>query len=129
MNFCQSSMYSYGLTHFSNNKINVLISRSENLYILKNHLFKGERKKFSKTLVTSVFDKILHYTKKLSFKNQFFNVLANFIFVSHLKIHPAVHLNTSKAVKKKSCHCSQKEKFIKSLLAIVFLFLTCVKKR
>ena len=32
--------------------------------------------------------------------------LANFIFVSYLKIHPAVHLNTSKARR----HCSQKEK-------------------
>ena len=32
-------------------------------------------------------------------KNQFFMFLANFIsVVSHLKIHPAVHLNTLKAL-------------------------------
>ena len=43
--------------------------------------------------------------------------LANFIFVvSHLKIRPAVYLNTSTALS----HCSQKEKFIKSLLALAF---------
>ena len=37
--------------------------------------------------------------------------LVNFIFVvSHLKIHPAVHLNTSKAL----TPCSHKEKFIKA---------------
>ena len=44
--------------------------------------------------------------------------LANFIFVAlHLKLHPAVHLNTLKLW----CHCSRKEKFIKSLLAFVIL--------
>ena len=42
--------------------------------------------------------------------------LANFIFVSHLKIHPAVHLNTSKARR----HCNQKEKFIKSFVIPMF---------
>ena len=37
--------------------------------------------------------------------------LANFSFVvSHLEIHPAVHLNTSKALKS----LSQKEKIIKN---------------
>ena len=41
----------------------------------------------------------------------FFMFLANFIFaVSHLKIRPAVHLNTSKPLTFRS----QKEKFIKS---------------
>ena len=46
-------------------------------------------------------------------------LLANLIFViSHLKIHPAVHLNTSKS----PTSCSQKEKFIKSLLAFVILY-------
>ena len=50
-------------------------------------------------------------------KNHFTMYLANLIFVSHLKIHPAVHLNTSKARR----HCSQKEKRIKSLLAFVVL--------
>ena len=50
--------------------------------------FKGERKKFNK---------ILHYTKRFLLKNHFSMFLANFIFaVSHLKIRPAVHLNTSK---------------------------------
>ena len=35
----------------------------------------------------------------LLLKNPIFNVFSNFIFVvSHLKIHPAVHLNTSKAL-------------------------------
>ena len=44
--------------------------------------------------------------------------LTNFIFVvSHLKAHPAVHLNTSKAQR----HCSQKERFMKRLLAFVIL--------
>ena len=44
--------------------------------------------------------------------------LTNFVFVaSHLKIHPAVHLNTWKARR----HCSQKEKFINNLLAFVIL--------
>ena len=50
----------------------------------------------------------------------FFSLIfvANFIFVvPHLKIHPAVYLNTSKALS----HCSQKEKFIKSLLAFIIL--------
>ena len=43
--------------------------------------------------------------------------LADFIFVvSHLKIHPAVHLNTSKSFKKKS------------LLAFAFLVLNRAKK-
>ena len=37
--------------------------------------------------------------------------LANLIFVLHLKILPAIHLNTSKAQR----HYSQKEKFFKSL--------------
>ena len=38
--------------------------------------------------------------------------LGNFIFViSHLKIHPAVHLNTSKA---------QKGRFIKSFVILMF---------
>ena len=46
-----------------------------------------------------MFDKILLYTKTLLRKNQFFMFLAYFIFVvSHLKIHPAVHLNTLKAM-------------------------------
>ena len=48
--------------------------------------------------------------------------LANLIFVLHLKIHPAIHLNTLKAQR----HYSQKEKFIKSLLAFVILVLTCI---
>ena len=39
------------------------------------------------------------YTKSFGLKFQFFNVLYNFIFVvSFLKIQPAVHLNTSKAL-------------------------------
>ena len=46
--------------------------------------------------------------------------LANFIFVvSHLKAHPAVYLNTSKAL----TFCSQKDKFIKSLLAFGILMM------
>ena len=40
--------------------------------------------------------------------------LANFIFA-----HPAVYLNTSKAL----TFCSQKDKFIKSLLAFVILMM------
>ena len=44
--------------------------------------------------------------------------LANLVFVLHLKIHPAIHLNTSKAQR----HYSQKEKFFKSLLAFVIMF-------
>ena len=41
----------------------------------------------------------------------------NFFFVaSHLEIHPAVHLNTSKAWR----YCSQKEKFIKSFVILMF---------
>ena len=51
-------------------------------------------------------------------KNPFLMILTNFIFVIlHLKIHPAVHLNTSKAQR----HCGQKEKFIESLLAFIIL--------
>ena len=35
----------------------------------------------------------MRYTKKFLLKNPFFMFLANFIFaVSHLKIHPAIHL-------------------------------------
>ena len=40
-----------------------------------------------------------------------------FLAISHLKIYPSVHLNTSKAQR----HCNQKEKFIKSLFAFVIL--------
>ena len=40
-------------------------------------------------------------------------IFTNFIFVvSYLKINPAVHINTWKAL----AHCSQREKFIKSVL-------------
>ena len=60
---------------------------------------KGERKKFPKTLMTSVFDKMLRYTKEFLLKNPFFMFFGNFIFVvSNLKTHPAVHINTSKAL-------------------------------
>ena len=42
---------------------------------------------------------MLYYAKKFFLKNRFFMFLANFIFVvSQLKIHPAVHLNTSTAL-------------------------------
>ena len=52
--------------------------------------------------------------------------LANFVFVvSHLKTHPAVHLNTSKTL----TPCSQKEKFIKILLAFFILYSNSCKKR
>ena len=53
--------------------------------------FKAERKKYL----------IKYYIiqKRFSLKILLFMYLANFIFVvSHLKIHPAVHLNTSKAL-------------------------------
>ena len=44
--------------------------------------------------------------------------LANFIFIFSCQIiRPAVHLNTTKAQR----HCSQKEKFVKYLLAFVIL--------
>ena len=57
---------------------------------------RGEPKRFSNT---KVFDKILHYTKTFLLKNPIFMFLANFIFVvSHLQIHSAVHLNTSKTL-------------------------------
>ena len=36
--------------------------------------------------------------KRFCLKIFFFMFFANFIFVLHLKIHPAVHLNTSKAL-------------------------------
>ena len=46
-----------------------------------------------------VLDKILHYTKRLSLNNPFFMFLGNFSFaVSHLKIHPIVHLHALKAL-------------------------------
>ena len=42
---------------------------------------------------------MLHYTKTFLLKNPFVMFLANFIFVaSNLKVNPAVHLNTSKAL-------------------------------
>ena len=42
---------------------------------------------------------MLHYTKRFLLKKPFFMFLANLNFVvSHSKIHPAVHLNTSKAL-------------------------------
>ena len=54
-------------------------------------------------------------------------ILANFDFVvSHLKIHPAFHLNTLKVLR---VHCSQKEKSIKSLLAFVIRVLTLARKK
>ena len=37
--------------------------------------------------------------KKFLLKNRFLSFLANFIFVaSHLKVQPAIHLSTSKAL-------------------------------
>ena len=36
--------------------------------------------------------------KSLAIKSFFFMFLAKFVVVSHLKIHPAVHLNTTKAL-------------------------------
>ena len=53
--------------------------------------------------------------------------LANFIFVvSHLKTHPAVHLNTLKAL----TSFNQKEKFIKKFTSFCYSdVLTHVKKR
>ena len=47
----------------------------------------------------NIFNKISYYAKKFLLKNPFFKLLADFVFVvSHLKLHPAVHLNTSKAL-------------------------------
>ena len=55
-------------------------------------MFKAEHKELSKTYM------IKYYITKKAI--HFFMFLANFIFaVLHLKIHPAVHLNTSKALK------------------------------
>ena len=46
-----------------------------------------------------MFDKVLHYTKTLFLKNPFSMFSAKFISIaSHLKIHPAIHLNTSKTL-------------------------------
>ena len=56
--------------------------------------------------------------QKFLLKNPFFMFSTNFFFVvSHSKIHSGVHLNTSKAL---TCS-SQKEKFVKILLAFVIL--------
>ena len=42
---------------------------------------------------------MLRYTKEFLLKNPFFMFFGNFIFVvSNLKTHPAVHINTSKAL-------------------------------
>ena len=68
-------------------------------YIIFSLFNKGEHKIFKKTLVALVVDKTLHYTKMFYLKIIFFTFFANFIFVvSHLKILPAVHLNTLKAM-------------------------------
>ena len=68
---------------------------------VKRYCSKGNIRNFRKLKVTLVFDKILHYTKRLLLKNPYV-FLANFIFVvSHLKIYLAVHLNTSKPLTKK----------------------------
>ena len=58
------------------------------------------------------------FYKKGLFKNPLFTFLANFVFVvSHLKILPAVHLNTLKAL----TSLQSKKKFLKSLRAFVIL--------
>ena len=59
----------------------------------------GESKKFSKTEITLVKCYIIE-KKRFGLKIHFLKCfLANFIFVaSHLKLHPAVHLNTVKAL-------------------------------
>ena len=55
---------------------------------------------------------MLTYTKTFLFGNPILHVLANYILaVCYLYIHPAVHLNTSKAL----TSFSKKEKFVKSL--------------
>ena len=60
-------------------------------------MVKGGHKNFSKTYI-SIWQNLTLY-KKFLLKNQFFMSLDNIIFIaSRLKIHPAVHLNTSKAL-------------------------------
>ena len=60
----------------------------------------------------------IYCAEKFLLKNPFFMFFANLSFVvSHLKINPAVHLNIFETL----IHCSQKEKFIKSLLALNIL--------
>ena len=73
--------------------------------------------------------KILHYTKKFLFKNPFFFVfLANFIFVvSHLKIKPAVHLNTSKVLILKLFHLNCNIFTISRNIKCVYLYIIIKK--
>ena len=82
-------------------------------YIIFSLFNKGEHIIFKKTLVALVVDKTLHYTKMFYLKIIFLMFFANFIFVvSHLKILPAVHLNTLKAMISLQSKKKVYEKFI-----------------
>ena len=81
------------------------------------YTFKGERKNFSKSSITKYFVKYYIIRTGFCLKINFFMFFANFIFVvSSLKIHPAVHLNTSKAL----ASFSPKQKVIKSFVILIF---------
>ena len=110
-------------------KLNNFSRKAESIkhlrYILK-EFFKGKLKNFKN--LTQHLIKYYIIQKNFCLKIHFYvlkYVSANFIFVVlHLKIHPAIHLNTSKAL----TSLYQKQKLIKSLLAFVTLMLSRVKK-
>ena len=80
-------------------------------------LFKREHKIFSKSSITKYFVKYYIIQTGFCLKINFFIFFANFIFVvSNLKIHPAVHLNTSKAL----TYFSPKQKVMKSFVILIF---------
>ena len=54
--------------------------------------FNGERKTFSKTKVTEVFDKILHYSKNSWIKYTFVLFLTNFVFVPQIQKYTQVFI-------------------------------------
>ena len=62
-------------------------------------ILKGNVRNFQKLEKHTYSIKYYIIQKMFLLKNGFFMLLANLIFVaSHLKIHPAVHINTSKAL-------------------------------
>ena len=64
---------------------------------MKGEIFKNiwEHKRFSKTYNMIILIKYYIIQNSLCLRILYFMFSANFIFVSHLKIYPAVYLNTN----------------------------------
>ena len=75
------------------------VTRGGRTYFEENYYLKENVRNFKKPKLDKYLIEYYIIQKKILLKNPFFIVLANLIFiVSHLNIHQAVHLNTSKTL-------------------------------